>query len=245
MVESTTNYEIFVFRNDNREKLNEDHIRRIQASIEMKNLLHIRPITVNSKMEVLDGQHRLLAAKKLGVPIFYEIKPELDLSDIIILNTNKQWNLNDFQNFFVKNGYVEYCKLQEFINKNTLPVSVASYLTGVSTHSQISAYKRGEYIFDIENCHEYLQTCQEILDYIIRMNGKNSYQQSIKFWRALITLVSHVSFDKDKWMNNLRKMIDKIGPRVNMKQYLAVFMDIYNWRNSQRINLLSDSELVY
>ena len=38
----------------------------------------MRPIVVNKKMEVMDGQHRLMAAKQLGVEIYYQEEKNLE-----------------------------------------------------------------------------------------------------------------------------------------------------------------------
>src|SRR5690625_2430380 len=46
----------------------------------------ISPIIVNENMVVIDGQHRLEASKKEGVPVEYIIKPGLDENDIVRMN---------------------------------------------------------------------------------------------------------------------------------------------------------------
>src|ERR1700692_632576 len=117
MIQKTTDYSIFKFRDDNREKISELHVIRLLESIKKKNLLDLRPITVNSKMEVMDGQHRLLAAERLNTPIFYEIREELDSKDIVILNVSKSWNNYDFLNFHLKSNNSNYIKLKEFMKK--------------------------------------------------------------------------------------------------------------------------------
>jgi hypothetical protein len=49
------------------------NLRHIKASLMINNMLEFRPIMVNKNMEVIDGQHRLEAAKELGLEVFYQI----------------------------------------------------------------------------------------------------------------------------------------------------------------------------
>jgi len=89
MIRKTTNYEIFTFREDNREKIDKKHLARLVESIKSRNLLELRPIMVNEKLEIVDGQHRLLAAKQLGYEIYYQKEENLDCADIVRMNLSK------------------------------------------------------------------------------------------------------------------------------------------------------------
>ena len=60
-LEKTKNYEIFKIMDCNRE-LSAANLQKLIGSIKSRNLLEFRPIIVNSKMEIIDGQHRLAAA---------------------------------------------------------------------------------------------------------------------------------------------------------------------------------------
>src|SRR5437868_13330592 len=99
MMDQTTDYEKFVFRKDNRAKICKEHVDRLIKSIKITNLLQWRPIEVNSAMEVLDGQHRLLAAKALGVPIYYKVIDNATPESIILMNVHKNWGMGDYLNY--------------------------------------------------------------------------------------------------------------------------------------------------
>lgn len=68
----TKDYGSFKEINSNRE-VDQRHVRSLVAAIEQKNLLHVNPIVCNADMEVIDGQHRLEAARALGVEIYYTL----------------------------------------------------------------------------------------------------------------------------------------------------------------------------
>jgi len=67
----------FRFSAENR-PINERHLTRLVSAIKEKNLLQDFPILVSYDMVIIDGQHRLLAAQKLGLPIFYRIARAAD-----------------------------------------------------------------------------------------------------------------------------------------------------------------------
>ena len=99
MTIETSDYSIFKKHESNR-VINELALRKLINSIKSKNMLELRPILVDSQMRVIDGQHRLEAAKALRVPIFYLMKKESESLDIILLNTQKRWSIEDYLNFF-------------------------------------------------------------------------------------------------------------------------------------------------
>ena len=79
-------------------------------------------------MEVLDGQHRLLAAKKLGCDIYYQIEERLTSADIILMNVSKAWNITDYINFYCKQGNSNYIKFNEFVKKSKIQPRTAMNL---------------------------------------------------------------------------------------------------------------------
>ena len=96
----TTDYSLFKDVSSNRD-VDRKHVKKLVNSIREKNLLEVNPIIVNEKLEVLDGQHRLEAAKQLKVPIYYVISSDVTHNDISRLNSNKKnWLLMDYINYY-------------------------------------------------------------------------------------------------------------------------------------------------
>jgi hypothetical protein len=94
-----------------------------------KNLLEWRPILCterNKKLYVIDGQHRLAAAKMLKVDIWYEVVDNLTAEEILIINRNqKGWGSKDYLNHFASLGNNDYLMLSRYVKKTKLPVSTA------------------------------------------------------------------------------------------------------------------------
>src|SRR5580693_9488423 len=107
-MEKTKNYELFLKHDSNRE-LVENNVTKIMKSIETRNLLEFRPILVNEKMQIIDGQHRLEAAKRLGIEVYYQIMKKPPAETMLLLNTNqKRWTTNDYLNYFCEEWNGQY-----------------------------------------------------------------------------------------------------------------------------------------
>ena len=242
MSQKTKNYDMFKFRDDNRESINQTHVKKLICSIKARNLLEFKPILVNEKFEVIDGQHRLLAAKALGLDIYYNLDKKVESEDIILLNTVKGWKATDYLNFFVKNGNQEYIKLNQFLKNNQLSLSTAFNFIAGKNRARLDTFKKGEFKFECDIESAEVDHCWNIVDYIRKMNEYASYQSSTRFWKALIKLVKNGMYIHKKMMKNLEKMIERVGPRVSEKDYLKMFMEIYNKYGSDKIDLLEEEQ---
>ncbi len=66
------NYSKFTLFDNNRD-INETHVEELIAS--MRKSGQLMPVVVTPDKEVIDGQHRLKACEKLGIPVSYVISP--------------------------------------------------------------------------------------------------------------------------------------------------------------------------
>lgn len=67
-MQETKNYENFTFLTANR-PINRNHVNKIKKSLSEYGYLDSQPITVTADMKILDGQHRFIACKEMGLPI--------------------------------------------------------------------------------------------------------------------------------------------------------------------------------
>lgn len=240
MIKKTKSYEMFIFREDNREKIDQSHVKRLVESIKSRNLLELRPIVVNDQMEVIDGQHRLMAAKQLGVEIYYQQEKNLDAQDIIKMNISKPWTIADYFNFYCHHQYDEYMKLKKFMQDNNISLKVALTMAVGQLRVGFIDFRNGKFQFKYETLNEEVQTCWNTINYIKKINGFSSYTSSNRFWKALLKLVRHRFFDEEKWLSNMQKMIDHFSPKAREEDYISMLQTVYNWRNNTRINLIED-----
>ncbi len=212
MILKTKDYTIFKFRNDNRFKIDKCHLQKIKQSIESHNMLDLRPILVNRDMEVIDGQHRLLAAKELELEVYYSIDKNIKPQDIVKMNMTKPWVINDYLNFYAENAYPEYIKLREFMKKNSLEIHVACGIAVGKSKLIFDDFKNGKFKFINDYADEQIEICKETIAYIKKINGYSKYTDSGRFWKALLKLARHENFNPEKWFSNLSKMISYFLP---------------------------------
>ena len=238
MIHKTKDYEKFNFIEGNRFKINHGHVRNLVNSIKQRNLLQYRPIEVDSSFGIIDGQHRLLAAKALGVDIYYEIKKDLTINEVIALNNSRPWGIADYLHFYVTKGFVEYIKLKDFCEKNNINISVALSLTiGRALDGRVN-FREGRYVFPEDKLNVDINFIHETISVIKRKNTYSAYVNSPRFWNGLARLFNHPDFIEYRWFSNLEKLCGRIGPCVSLNDYTKMFQDIYNYHQREKIEVI-------
>ncbi|WP_161599524.1 ParB N-terminal domain-containing protein [Hymenobacter nivis] len=164
-VQHTTNYGAFRSITSNRE-VDETHVKRLMESIRKENLLHLRPLDVTADFGVIDGQHRLEAAERLGVPVYYQMG-QLNQGHIAVLNSvSKHWNSLDYLNFFTLEGHEEYKKVSAFVSKHPkIPFSATLCLLSESSRGNLPTFKAGGFrVSRAENAHSVATYCADFAE---------------------------------------------------------------------------------
>ena len=237
MIQKTKNYDMFIFRKDNRTKVDDNHVNRIISSIQCRNMLELRPIVVNERMEIIDGQHRLLAAKNLEVEIYYTVEKNLEADDIIKMNIAKSWQSADYLNFYIQHEYEEYKKLDAFMKKYNLSLKVALNIALGQSKQGYTDFKDGKFKFNDDSLGVELDICWATINYIKKMNGYSVYTESSRFWKALLALIKNPNFIAEKWMLNLNRMVSNCSAKSSTKEYMSMLTNIYNWKNQNKIEI--------
>ena len=78
----TTNYSEIKPHQLNR-KIKSSHVKVLKEQIKYKDLGSTVPIVLNENCQIIDGHHRFVARKDLGLPIYFVNHHGLDEKDII------------------------------------------------------------------------------------------------------------------------------------------------------------------
>lgn len=235
MIQKTLDYSKFKLRNDNR-SICQPHLQRLISSIESRNLLEYRPIVVNGDYEIIDGQHRLQAAKFLGLPIYYQVEENAEANEMRLMNISRSWNMSDYMNFFCKNNHLEYLKLQKFIKENNLTFNVGLCLSLGTGKSNKSKFKSGDFVFPEHIKNNGMDTCHDTIGLIKRIKTHAEYTKQSKFWTPLLRLTSHEDFEVTQWRKNIERCVDWFGPRTCNDEYFKLFQEIYNYKAHNKID---------
>lgn len=115
----SSDYSIVKIKIGNRE-INSRHVKRLAVKISEDGLRI--PIQINSKGEILDGQHRFFACKMLNIPFkFYIENEKTELEDIQKLNgINRSWSIEDVLKSKVVSGNPHYIEFDRIANNHNL-----------------------------------------------------------------------------------------------------------------------------
>lgn len=231
-VYKTTNYDAFRLMKGNR-SFNQGHLRNLKTSISSSNLLEFNPIVVNEKFEVVDGQHRLEAARQADVPIYYTIKEGARLAEVILLNTNsKNWMLGDYLDSHIERGKEDYQILKQFIKEYNIPISLSLELLTKKELKHgvlIQEFKNGA--FKITN----LKDAEEMAQYLIKYkkHSESNAYLSREFIRALRHLLKEGLLDNNKMLKKLENQKVMIRGTRSMKEMYRQLEDIYNYHTRE------------
>lgn len=229
---STTEYDAFKFREDNRNGVNRGHVEFLIKSIKANNRLRDQPIKVTRDLQVINGQHRLLAAKELGVEVFYEYVDAPDAQQMAIENMNKQWSPLDYLNLYVKNGYKEYIRLAEFMREMRIPIKFALAILRQDHKSAMHNFKMGEFVFQDYAHTDCIPLIWQTVEILQAHAMKGNYLRTVRFWQALIILFSNEKFNPEKWFKQVRSHAHRFVVKARTQDYLAVIEHVYNFHSS-------------
>lgn len=226
-----------VFQQHGRQReLAPNHVKKIQDSIAQNGFLTAKPIQCfrdGKFLRVIDGHHRLQAARNLKVGVYYVIVDASE-NDIIgqINSAVRRWDNNAFINYHAMGGNKHFLKLREYIEKG-LPASVATAaLNGQSGSggSQSQQIAHGTWKVRSTTLADKLVEVMAVLDGI-------AMAKSTAFLSALAVLLRLPQFDIEWLMQRLLKYPNMLERRSNREQMLDVIEEAYNFNKRDKVNL--------
>jgi len=228
---------------------NLQHIKRLSDSIRVYGM-KCNPILVNERMEVIDGQHRLMAAKEANSFVYYIVIDGYSLDEVHTLNLNqKNWSKKDFMEGYANMGIESYIKLRDFVAKNedyTFITCMAlcqntptgdSRTLAIQTHkskldgNKVQIFEQGTWLCgDMNLANEWAGKIRMIKTYY------QGYNRST-FVSTMIGLLKKDIFDFNEFMHKLRIQPSALVDCTSTEQYRILIEDIYNYKSRNKINL--------
>ena len=216
---------------------NPRHIENISKNINEFGML-LQPILVNEKLEVIDGQHRLLAAKKSKSKIYFIIVNGYNIGQVKALNLNqKNWTNEDFLHSYADLGIDAYITLLDFISRhrvfnvnttlclfgclNSLNKSEKSIITG--------KFKEGTLILgDMKTAEKHAEQLKRLAPY---------HKIKHRFCRTMINIFKNKNFVFDEFLQKLKLQPTSFVECATAEQYKDLIEKIYNYRRKNKVNL--------
>ena len=224
-IQKTNRYGQFTILEQNR-SVNEAHVKNLVSSLSEVNLLAFNPIIVNSDMEVIDGQHRLEAAKRLKLDIYYVVAKTGSIKETRLLNkANKSWFLIDYVKSYAIGGNKTYMDFLKFIMDYDIPVSTGLELVCGDFSREVGMRLR-KGVINIKDMKEATEVVEKM--YLLQPFCKSGIRT-----RVMIRAIRHlkdIGADFDKLVEKLKVSDIKLLPEANYRQLLRQFEDAINYK---------------
>jgi len=212
----TKNYSKFKFSKENRE-IKVKTVNSLKESMKQFGFISGRPLLINDDGVIIDGQHRFIAARDLGIEVEYEILTGDYLKQMIQLNsTQSNWLLEDYVNSYASQNIDCYRKLLKFQEKYELSLSSAiTILFGPGTNS--CNIRKGDNI-------KLKPNAENIADFILNCNTI-PYNKDNKFIRAIVSVYEKLTKSQ---LNRLKSNLIIIPKLSNTNDFIIAFENVIN-----------------
>lgn len=207
--------------------LNESQVDGIVNSINEVGYQPV-PILVNERMEVIDGQHRLEAAKRLDIPILFIIKAGAGATEVMQLNLRRgNWTVYDFIGFYSANGNHSYIKLNEYSVKfpDIGIIDIAMCLSDSKSRNIQRPLREGRYqIIETDEtigCLRFINECVHPLSTI-----QGGGQQYIPI---LVGLYKMNLIDEERMKSAINQYATTMASAYNANDALTELQNVYNY----------------
>lgn len=223
----TSDYDKFKRLQGNREVL-KTRISRILKSI--KKIGYIgSPITVNEKLEVIDGQGRLEACKMLNIPVCYQIIDGIGINECIEMNKNQvNWSIPDYISSYAENGNESYVLLTKLMQEygNIYKLSVIACALAGTVHIQTATIKNGNFKCDKESYSravDVLDWMKDFVPIIERVKGHSEY-----YYVAIMYCYFDTEVNNKRLLRKMEQLQASLIPVTTQYQAFDIIEEIYN-----------------
>lgn len=227
-IETTRDYSLFQRIGGNR-KLYSPHIKKLADTIAQNpSLAQFNPILVNDKYEVIDGQHRLEALKRLKQPVHYIKAKKLGLEDVQTINANqKVWSPIDYAKSYAELGKKDYQLYLDFKKEFKLNHDILLNYLSLDTPMTPNMFRNGKFKVSKPISEPYALCTQltEVGKYFKGYKRRAFAQAFLRAW-------SNPEYDHDRMLTAIKREAPNMADRPLEADALRDLEGIYNWHYS-------------
>jgi len=239
---NTTNYSKFTFNKCNR-PVEENHVEFLVKKILQRNMLHLFPVIVNSSMEIMDGQHRVKAAERLGYEFYYIVDDKFDPASMISINNcQKKWTIETYLHYWKFFGNKNYIKFQQLLDKYNWSYATAICFLYRYGHNSSTKFKDGDFIYPEDYDTKILmETAYNIQQILLDKKTKPAWVvKCARFSEALKRIIQCPYVNGSTLIRRIENSPDKIYIAGNIQEYCIQILNIYNRGQKNRLKIIID-----
>jgi hypothetical protein len=232
----TEDLSVFV-AHENQQPMSAAHSKRIAASIEESGFWPSKPISCvkrGSKLIVMDGHHRLAAARIADVGVYYVAEPIERLNDIGNANVLvRKWSNESFAKMHAAQGNAHYVELLRYVEMG-IPLSVAgSILYNEAGHSGNAARLIRTGDFKVKS----RENIRMIVSFINEYGSRCDVVKTKIFIEAISILFFVKEFDAAILKRRIEANPLALAKCNNRDQMLQQIDEVYNFRGRDKVPL--------
>ena len=263
VVSSTTDYGQFKYISGNR-ILSEPNINSIATQIRQRG--QQQPIIINERYEIIDGQHRLEACKKLKIAVEYIKRKGATIEDVISTNiVGKKWGVEDYIHRFATEGNQDYIDLVKFIkvakSKGIAPSTAICIAKG---NNAVTSY----YMYDDQKVRMNQSTDSKGAKRLYRVGSAEalgffkmpnkdeankrldqvmafsefSFYNKVSFVKAINQCMRIKEIDFNRLLQSARKNPRRFTNEATTENFIKMFEEIYNWRRQNKLPIVNNPQ---
>ena len=219
---TTKKYEIFKKLPGNR-TINAKNLREIVENMKVE--YNPVPAIVNEKMEVIDGQHRIEAAKMLSFPVDYIMRTGWGLRHAQRLNkVSKHWDFRDYAESFIESGNKHYIDFISFQDKYRFASAITlALLLGTNSIGGPEGQNFIDGNFKVKNYAEAEKFAQQIVEIGLYFEKT----RKPKFISSMLRAMKTKGYSQKQFIHKLQKfptlMVDCPSPEEFLKRIEFVY----------------------
>ena len=229
-LEKTSNYELFQSNSEQR-PIKEVHAHRIAENMKNVGFLPSKPIQCyrqGKALIVVDGHHRLEAAKSIKIPVYYVVEGADSQETMAAENMLvRKWTIEDFVRLYASRGIADYQVILSYAAHGIPVMMVASMLRNEGAGS-------GNVQRVIPSGHFRVKSTAKI-DQVVRVikmfNVMHPAVSSRQFIGALVDCLFCPEFSLDTLVTRIKEHPTTLTKSNNKGQMLAQLEAIYNFRS--------------
>jgi hypothetical protein len=219
------------------------HVNKIITSMETQDLHKENPIIVNLRGEIVDGQHRYEARKKLERIVYFTVCQKMGAATtttIQLLNSsNKNWKLQDYLDSFCSQGNKDYIAMKKFLKAfPVFTISLAIELLGPNKGpTRSERFRSGQFTMVNEETCRVVAKWQEEMEKLV---PTKSYTRNAYFIRGLHLIVVSQKITLAAMLKALTPQVRKLTLASGTADAVDMLLEIYNYHKtaSHRIKSL-------
>lgn len=223
-------------------KINQYQVERLERIIKKNGYCKGRPILVDQDGFIVDGQHRYLACKNLGIDAPIEQVDNFDL--VATLNsTQLNWSLRDYVNFYAVKGLEDYIILDALCKEKGISPAVAITIIYGKSLGKVGSTKASDNPIRTGNLTipdkspkglaKLERKVQAILDLVAQLD----LPKTDRLITAITRLSNDSNFSFKIMQNKIAYQRSRIYRCTTIQEYMTMLSNIYNNKNAKKVTV--------